>query len=290
MIDILVPFYGDPTLLRLAVESVRAQTVSDWRLLIVDDCCPDADADWIAALGDERICYYRNNENLGVNGNFQRCLELATADHVVFMGCDDVMLPRYVEAVGAAAAGSPAAMVQPAVQVIDHEGLPLRTLTDSVKWLLGPRIQGELMLGGEPLATSLLRGNWIYFPAMCWRREAIERVGFQPDLHLVLDLALILDLLVTDKQLLLLEEVCFCYRRHNASASVRAALDTHRFDEERAFFQSAAEQMSVRGWPKASRAARRHVTSRLHAATRLPAAAMQRDRAAAGALLRHALA
>ena len=40
--------------------------------------------------------YQRNEQNLGVTGNFNKCLELATCDYMVMMGSDDVMLPGYV--------------------------------------------------------------------------------------------------------------------------------------------------------------------------------------------------
>jgi len=31
-----------------------------------------------------------------------------------------------------------------------------------------PRVHGAKLFGGEELAVSLLRGNWMYFPAICW--------------------------------------------------------------------------------------------------------------------------
>lgn len=40
-LDVLVPFWGDPALLRLTVESVLAQTDGDWLLTVVDDAYPD---------------------------------------------------------------------------------------------------------------------------------------------------------------------------------------------------------------------------------------------------------
>ncbi len=288
MIDVLLPFYGDPGLLRRAVESVLAQTNPDWRLLVVDDCYPgDCVEPWLLSLGDRRIVYSRNAENLGVNRNFQHCLELAEADHVTFLGCDDVMLPRYVEVVGAVARRTGAEMVQCDVEVIDGQGQPVRTLTDSVKRRLMPAVNGSLTLHGEDLARRLLTGNWAYFPAICWDRRRALQYGFRPGLDLTLDLGLILDLLSDGADFILLEEVCFAYRRHDDSASSVAAVDTRRFTEERAFFHDVAERLAHRGWPRAARAARAHVTSRLHAGALLPSAARARDTVAIKSLLRH---
>ena len=288
MIDVLLPFFGDPRLLRCAVQSVRSQTSEDWRLIVVDDCHPGASVrSWLQELGDPRIEYRRNERNLGVNANFQHCLEIAEADHVTFLGGDDLMLPRYVEVVGAAARSSGAAMVQPRVQVIDGSGARVRTVTDEVKRRLMPGVAGQIRLRGEGFARRLLLGNWTYFPAICWRREVVLAHGFRPGLDLILDLALILDLVADGEEFLLLEEECLAYRRHLESASSLAAVDTARFDEDRAFFASATARFEGRGWDRAARAGRAHVTSRLHAASLVPTAARTRDWHAVRALLRH---
>jgi glycosyltransferase involved in cell wall biosynthesis len=288
VIDILLPFYGDPAHLRAAVASVLAQTSDDWRLLVVDDCYPgESVREWLLELGDHRISYWRNEHNLGVNRNFQRCLELAEADRVCFLGCDDLMLPRYVEVVGTAARESGAAMVQAGVRVIDDLGRPVRTLTDGVKRRLTPPVTQRVTLSGQQFARRLLLGNWTYFPAICWDRERVLSHGFRPGLDVALDLALILDLVADGEEFLLLEEVCFSYRRHDGSASSLAAVDTRRFDEERAFFVEAEQRFQRAGWPRAARAARLHATSRLHAAALLPSAVRTRDGQAVRSLIRH---
>ena len=82
------------------------------------------------------MVYVRNEETLGVNGNFRRALSLATAEHVVFMGCDDVLEPGYVAAMHATLAEHPqAAIVCPGVKVIDDEGRASEPLVDRVRFL-----------------------------------------------------------------------------------------------------------------------------------------------------------
>jgi glycosyltransferase involved in cell wall biosynthesis len=112
VIDVLLPFYGDPGMLREAVRSVLAQDCPDLRLVVVDDAYPDDSvAAWFADCADPRLEYHRNETNLGVNGNFARALSLARTDHVVFMGCDDLLEPGYVRAVTRALAQHPSAAV-----------------------------------------------------------------------------------------------------------------------------------------------------------------------------------
>ena len=123
MIEILLPFYGDPGLLRQTVASICAQTSEDWRLIVVDDGYPDATiSDWFADLGDPRIEYHRNATNLGANLNYMRALSLARAEYVVVMGADDLLLPRYLTDVEAAIAAFPGvAIIETGVEVIDGE-------------------------------------------------------------------------------------------------------------------------------------------------------------------------
>lgn len=292
--DILMPYYGDVPLMQQAVRSVLAQSGEDWRLTVVDDGAEPRVPEWFAALDHPRVRYLRNERNLGVTGNFNRCVELAEYERMVMMGCDDLMHPDYLTVVREALAREPrAGLVQPGVRVIGSDGVPYDTLADRTKrTLYAPR--GALAaggpLGGEPLATSLLRGNWLYFPSVCWRTEAVRRHGFRKDLGVIQDLALVVDLLLDGETLVRDPRVCFDYRRHAASESSAKAFTGERFSEAKAFFRETADRLDRHGWRQAARASRRHLSSRLHALTLLPAAARAAGRPGVRAMLRHALA
>lgn len=290
-LDILVPYWGDPELMRLTVESVLAQTSADWRLTVVDDAYPDPQiSQWLAAMNDPRIRVVRRETNGGVTAAFRDCLALATQHLVVFLGCDDLLLPAYVEVVLATHHGFPeAAMIQPGVRVVDADGAAAWGLADAVKQrLLRPTVTEPTLLRGEALAASLLRGNWLYWPSLALSRRAVEEVGFRDALPIVLDLALEIDLVCRGDSLVVHPEVCFVYRRHGSSASSTTLLDGRRFADDRAYFALAAAQMRDQGWPRAERAARRRLTSRAHAVTLLPQAFRRRRWPAVRELGRHA--
>ena len=288
LVHVTIPAYGDGPLLRTAVASVLEQDDRRWLLTISDDGPPAPELEaWVAAQGDPRIVYGRNATRLGLNRNFQRCLELATAPYVVLMGADDRLLPNYVTAVAEAAERFPdAAWIQPRVRVIDEAGRPTSTLADRVKARIEPAIPpGGLLLGGEELARSLLVGVWMYFPAVAFRRDAVLRHGFREGYDVVLDLDLYLRMLVDGASAAYTDALAFEYRRHGASVSSSEVMTGARFAEDRAFFQEAASAMRRRGWPRAARAARWRPTSRLHALASLPRA---RSVGSVAMLLRHA--
>jgi hypothetical protein len=288
-VDILLPFYGDVGLLKLAVRSVLGQRDPDWRLTVVDDGYPDpAVPGWFAALGDDRVRYRRNPVNLGANGNYRECLRLVEHEMFVMMGADDVMAPNYLDTVAAVRAAQPdAAIIQPGVEVIDGRGAPARPLADRTKSWYAPRGRGLRSLAGERAAVSLLRGNWLYFPSLCWRVDALPGTGFRTGLDVVQDLALALDVIAGGGVLVVDDTVCFRYRRHSASDSSWRALAGTRFTEEREFFLTIARELDAAGWHRAARTARWHLSSRLNAATLLPKAARHRHRAGLRNLGRH---
>lgn len=291
MFEIMLPYYGDVALMQAAVRSVQAQTDQDWRLTVVDDGQAPGVPEWFADLGDDRVRYQRNERNLGVTGNYQKCLDLVEFDHMVMMGTDDVMLPNYLAVTRSVLDQHPdVAMVQPGVEVIDGAGRVIRTLTDEVKKrLYAPRLTGCQVMGGEELALSLLRGDWLYFSSICWRSDAIKKINFRSELEVIQDLALVIDLLQSGEQMAVDPTVCFQYRRHKISASAAGAIAGTRFTEARGYFLDAADQMAQHGWHRASRAARWYVSSRLHAITLLPAAARTGNMTGMRSLTRHAL-
>jgi glycosyltransferase involved in cell wall biosynthesis len=292
-IDVMMPYYGDVALMQAAVRSVLAQTDPDWHLTVVDDGEAAGVPEWFAQLGDPRVTYLRNEANLGVSGNFQKCLELATRDRLTIMGCDDLLLPNYVETVRRLASAYPkVGLIQPGVQVIDETGEPTSSLADSVKRrLYAPkrllRGEGPVRMRGQELATSLLRGDWLYFPSLSWRTEAVTALAFRRDLRVIQDLALIIELVEHGEELVADDTVCFKYRRHAASESSQQALDGARFDEARRFFHEVADRMAAKGWTEAARAARLHRSARLHALTLVPTALRRRRTDAALRLVRY---
>jgi len=294
-IDVMIPYYGDVPLMQAAVRSVLAQTDPDWHLTVVDDGKEPGVPEWFAELGDPRVSYLRNEVNLGVSANFQKCLELAERDRLTIVGCDDLLLPNYVASVRELERAHPGVgLIQPGVRVIDENGEPVSGLADTIKRrLYAPKEllhgTGPVVLQGEELALSLLRGNWLYFPSLSWRTDAIQATtGFREDLRVVQDLAVVLQLVEHGEQLVAGGNEAFAYRRHSASESSKAATDGSRFDESRRFFTETARRMDQIGWHRAALVSRRHRSTRLHALTLAPTALRQRDAAALRRLVRYA--
>ena len=288
MIEILIPHYGDEGLLRAAVASVLAQSDPRWQLRIVDDSPTETVSSWASELPADRVIYETNPVRLGVTGNLQRCLDDASSDWVVFMGCDDLLHTHYVARMHRLIEAFPqAAAILPGVEIIDTSGDRVLPLADRVKRLLNPASASTQLLSGEPLLASLMRGNWTYFPAIAWHRRTIAEIGFRQDLPTTLDLALLAEVILGGGELLVDPRPVFSYRRHAASASSVTAASSERFFEEHRLFEELSRKSRTVGWHRAGRVARSHLASRLHALTLIPRALRLRDRGVARSLARH---
>jgi glycosyltransferase involved in cell wall biosynthesis len=263
-VDILLPFWGDVELFKQAVDSVLQQTEQDWKLLIFDDCYPSKEPKrYIDSLSDSRIKYERHKENLGITKNFNYAIRNATAKYCVMFGCDDVMLPNYLEK--ALAQIGAADFYQPIVEVINEDGRTYLPLGDKVKRLLQPKRSGEY--SGERLATSLCHGNWLYFPSILWKTEIIKRYGFDEKFKIAEDVILELEILIDGGTLYFDRNTTFQYRRfaHSLSSKEKSR-EGVRFNEEAEVYNQFVMKFQEIGWSKAARAAKLRLTSRLHKA------------------------
>lgn len=272
-IDIALPFYGDVSYLKEAVASVLVQSDSNWQLIVVDDGYPDRTlAAWFDNLDDSRIFYLRNEINLGANGNFQKCLSQITSEFCVVMGADDILEPDFLKVVKNTILKYPeASMIHPGIKIVDENNSEILTRSEVIKFKIRNSLESNQVLFGEVLATTLMKGNWMYFPAITWRTKKIQEIGFRPGFNVCQDLGLAMDVIMQGGKMALIDDEIFRYRRHTASDSSLKAFNGERFVDERKFFKVMSADLKSIGWNKAARAAQMHWTSRLHAASLIPA-------------------
>ncbi len=278
-VHFVVPYYVDPKYLFELIDSARRQTRDTWRLTIVDDQYPGTAAeDHIRELGDPRIRYVRNEKNLGATGNVCSCMTKGELEYITVMGADDALEPNYVEVVLDAFERYPnAIMVHPGVIVMDGESLPTDSLADRVKRLASRAAWQQGELDGQTAALSLMKGNWLYVPAMCFRTDVVPRVRRLGEFGSIADLGWVIDMLLGGGTLAMDPTPAFRYRRHAGSHSSVGAKDVTRFDEEQRYYAAAAAQLEEKGWTKAARAARLHLLARLHATRSALGALASRD-------------
>lgn len=93
-----IPTFNRARWLREAIDSVLAQTYTDFRLIVSDNASDDDTPDVVRSLNDKRITFVRSERNAGASGNLNRLIELAETEFLVLLPDDDVLYPGHLEA------------------------------------------------------------------------------------------------------------------------------------------------------------------------------------------------
>jgi len=91
-VSILMPVYNGMPYLRQAIESVLAQTLTNWQCVIVNDGSRDGTRDYLSSLADERFLII-DQENAGISAAINRGLGHCTARYIARLDADDIALP-----------------------------------------------------------------------------------------------------------------------------------------------------------------------------------------------------
>ncbi len=126
-VSVIMPIYNCERFIQQAIESILAQTLTDFELILINDASTDQTAEIALSYTDQRIRYVENERNLGVSASLNRGIEQARSDLIARMDGDDISQPERLmiqyrflqDHIQVGAAGS-------AVEIIDEDNRPLR--------------------------------------------------------------------------------------------------------------------------------------------------------------------
>lgn len=95
--SVIIPTFNRARLIPRAINSVLTQTIQDFEIVIVDDASSDDTEDVVRAIGDPRIRYSRNKENLHKGGARNVGIQHATGRYICFLDDDDYYLRDHLE-------------------------------------------------------------------------------------------------------------------------------------------------------------------------------------------------
>lgn len=165
-IDVLLPVKNGKNFLAEAIDSVRAQTVTDWRLLVLDHGSTDGSAALAARYqaGDRRIELHAFPQVQGLSGLLNCGLDLADCEYVMRHDADDVCLPERMAVTLAAFEALPHCVaIGGQAEVMDCVGRPLGKL--------------DMPVGVARVAAASLFRNPVAHPTAMLRFDALSRLG-----------------------------------------------------------------------------------------------------------------
>jgi glycosyltransferase involved in cell wall biosynthesis len=98
-VSVITPAYNAEKHIGAAIESILKQTFRDFEYIILDDNSTDSTLAVIEqyAATDARIVVVKNERNLGIAGNRNKGVSLATGRYIVWQDADDISVPDRIE-------------------------------------------------------------------------------------------------------------------------------------------------------------------------------------------------
>ena len=127
MISVIIPLYNKEHYIKETIESVLAQTYTDFELIIVNDGSTDNSVNIVSMIEDPRIITV-NQENSGVSVARNHGLQMAKGEYIAFLDADDTWLPGFLDAMFTLSQQYPEESVFSAAQ----ENRPITTLPTGV--------------------------------------------------------------------------------------------------------------------------------------------------------------
>jgi glycosyltransferase involved in cell wall biosynthesis len=165
-VSVIMPAYNVAAYIGAAIESVQAQTVRDWELLVVNDGSTDTTYETVQRLaaGDERIRLL-TKPNGGISTARNMALAASRGEFIAILDSDDVWEPAYLAEQLAVFAR------RPDIDIVTSNG-----------WFLGSRLEGQLArpypdARPQPTLQTILADETSIFIMSMFRRRVYEAIG-----------------------------------------------------------------------------------------------------------------
>jgi glycosyltransferase involved in cell wall biosynthesis len=90
-ISVCIPSYNHEKYIGKTIESILNQTYENFEIIISDDNSKDNSENIIKSYKDQRITFYKNNNNIGPGLNPNKLIELSSCDYILMISSDDML-------------------------------------------------------------------------------------------------------------------------------------------------------------------------------------------------------
>lgn len=171
LVSVVIPVFNGAPFVEKAVASVRAQTVREVEIIVVDDGSTDGTQALLATLARTAGIIWFQQDHGGPARSRNRGIAAARGEFVALLDCDDVWLPDKLERQLAVFHDRPdIGVVHTDYEVVDQDGKVLERVA--------------ARRSAEPLVTAFVGGHAALPSTLVIRRALLERVGaLNPDLY-----------------------------------------------------------------------------------------------------------
>lgn len=224
-VSVCIPTFNGAGYIRGALDSVLQQKYQDFEVVIVDNCSTDQTEALVAELSaqSEKIRFFRNERNIGLAGNLNKCLEHARGEYIKYLCVDDLLLPGCLEQMVAGLDAHPAvSLVCGGRLSINESGQPFGLRRYSSR--------REVIPGYKVITRCLFGGNFIGEPTAVMFRKSDMIARFRDDLPQLMDMEMWFRLLESGE--LLNIETPLCSIRFHEAQMTRENIKSGRLIED----------------------------------------------------------
>ncbi|MDI6603793.1 MAG: glycosyltransferase family 2 protein [Thermoanaerobacteraceae bacterium] len=220
-VTVAIPTYNRAHYLKEAIESVLAQTYKDYELLIIDNASTDNTEDVVKIFNDKRIKYIKNETNIGMVNNWNKCLDLAQGEYVIIFHDDDLMKPKLLEEeVKILDNNDDVVVVATNVTLIDENNNILKKKNMN--------INNDIIFNNKDFIRRIYRENLcLQFPTVIMRLNFINQnnIRFEEEVGPGSDVYLYFKINLLPKKIYLINQSHCYYRVHKEQESFKKSID-----------------------------------------------------------------
>lgn len=185
-VAVLVPTYNREALLPACLESIRAQTFTDWTAVVGDNASTDGSARIVLSMGDPRFQLVRRPENVGYVRNTNLLLDIVDSELVAILHSDDSWEPDFLARLVDLLDHAPSALMAACAARFLYESGETR-----VERLVSTTSPTERVILSSPEAARMLvRRAFLQPSAVVARRALYRRFRFEESLPYTNDRAM----------------------------------------------------------------------------------------------------
>jgi hypothetical protein len=236
--SILTSSYRTEPYLAETIDSVVAQTLPDWELIVVDNGMSDEVVRIVETYADDPRIRLIRQENKGLGGGIDAAAAIATGRYYAVLDSDDLLMPQFCARTAAVLDAHPEIdMVGiDAYLFEDEDGQDqIRSYRQSVGITTDADVDHRISL------VEVIGGDVIYYTAAIRAEAWAKGKGYSCDTPKVEDLAMFMRMLAAGCDIRVMNERLARYRlRSNSFSRDPAHADAFETSLERAFVQAAA--------------------------------------------------
>lgn len=189
LVSVCIPAYNNARYISRTIESVLNQTYRNIEVVVVDDCSKDNTVEIVRSIKDSRVRLICNEKNLGMTGNWNKCIRESKGKYVKLLPGDDFIYEDCIErSLAVLKKHKEVSLVVVGSHLVDNDD---KIIGKYAHW---PK--AGIIKGGRIAKKSVMLNNFFGNPVCAlFRRADFDKTGgFDPVIPYILDFDLWLSL------------------------------------------------------------------------------------------------